>query len=96
MSYRIVCTIQKTPTHHNHIMGVGTGTDPSRADRQWTVTQVRAAIDQGTGFHTVSPSTGKTANVRKFDCDCGIKTIKSAPDAVLDNNLDNLRTCNFS
>lgn len=95
MAYRIVCTEQHRPTHHNHILGVGTGDDPTRAVQRWTVAEVRTAILNGTRFYTVSPSTGRIANVERFDCVCGIKTIRSTPDAIADNNLDNLRVCRW-
>lgn len=94
-SHRIVCTEQKRPTHHNHIMAVGTGETADKATERWTVEQVRSAILNGTRFYTVSPSTGKIANVERFDCACGVKTIRSSPDAVRDNNLDNLRICSW-
>ena len=94
--YRIVCTEQKKPTHHNHIMGVGTGDDPSKASQRWTVQEVRDAIARGHRFYTVGLRSGKVAFVERFDCSCGVKTIRSRPDAVTDNNLDNLRTCNWS
>jgi Protein of unknown function (DUF3892) len=96
-THRIVCTEQSSPGSygHGHILAVGTGSDPAGADERWTVQQVRAAIADGTRFYTVSPSTGKVADVTRYDCWCGIKTIRSTPDAVYDNNLDNLRLCNW-
>jgi hypothetical protein len=94
-SYRIVCTEQSDPgsAGHGHILAVGVGTDPTSATDRWTVAQVRMAIQDGDRFYTVSPSTGKVANVVRYDCWCGIKTIRSTPDAVDDNNLDSLRLC---
>lgn len=38
--YRIVCTEEEPvylPTTHAHIVAVGTGTDPERADTRWTL-----------------------------------------------------------
>jgi hypothetical protein len=96
-TYRIVCVNTEHP--HRHITQVGTGSDPDQAANRWTVSQVRAALANGDRFYTVSPSTGKTADVRADDCrinGCTIKTIRSTPDAVTDNNLDNLRICNWS
>jgi hypothetical protein len=58
-----------------------------------TVAAVRTSIGQGNRFYTVSPSTGKQADVRPFDCTCGVKTIRSHEDAMKDNNLDNLVAC---
>ncbi len=97
--YRIVCTEQKPfyqPTTHAHIVGVGTGLDPDKADRHWTLDEALSAMDRGDGFYTVSPSTGKTARVEKFTCNlCGRTFIRSTPDAIHDNNLDSLRRCRF-
>lgn len=93
-SYQIVCSELQNPTQHRHIVAVGTG-EPTRASRRWTVTEVRTALRSGDRFYTVSPSTGKVANVEAFDCACGYKTIRSTADAVVDNNLDNLRACRF-
>ncbi len=92
--YRIVCINTEHP--HRHITRAGTG-NPARADEVWTVAQVRSKIAQGDTFHTISPSTGRRAEVRSGDCNvdgCTVKTIRSAADAIADNNLDNLRACN--
>jgi len=92
--YRIVCVNTEHP--HRHITNVGTG-NPAMADRMWTVAEVRAALAKGETFDTISPSTGKRAEVHADDCkepDCTVKTIRSVGDTVTDNNLDNLRACN--
>ncbi len=86
--YRIVCTEQEPvyrPTKHAHIIAVGTGTDSKQANKGWTVDQVWAAIDRGDTFYTKGETSGKVAEVEKFTC-CGRKTLRSAPDAVKDNN----------
>jgi hypothetical protein len=95
---KIVCTEQSNPPApgHGHITAVGIGSDPTKASHRETVTQVRANLSNGVVYYTVSPSTGKVALVHTFDCRCGVKTIRSAPDAVRDNNLDNLRLCHFN
>jgi hypothetical protein len=89
--YRVVCTIQSDPprTGHGHILHVGTA-DGGRQP----VSTVRMRIDAGDFYYTVSPSTDKIARVDKFDCPvCDMRTIRSGPDAVADNNLDNLPMC---
>lgn len=95
---RIVCTEQSNPpaAGHGHIMAVGIGPDPSRAENRETVTQVRTNLANGDVYYTVSPSTNAVALVYAYDCSCGVRTIRSASDAVTDNNLDYLRLCNFS
>lgn len=97
--HRVVCTEQVPvyePTTHAHIVAVGTGEDPNKATRRWELREVLAAIDAGTTFYTKGSSSGKVALVRKVACyACGRYIIRSAPDAVADNNLDSLRRCNF-
>jgi hypothetical protein len=97
--YRIVCTEQEPvyqPTTHAHIVAVGTGTNPDAADKRWTLDRVLAAIDRGDTFYTKGTSSGKVALVRKVACPtCRRYIIRSAPDAVWDNNLDSLRRCRF-
>ena len=98
--YRVVCTEQSDPPAygHGHILAVGVTTDLSKtlADVRKDVATVRREIAYNqASYHTYSPSTGKWARVLPFDCSCGIKTIRSSADAVTDNNLDNLRLCNW-
>ncbi|MGO9198584.1 MAG: DUF3892 domain-containing protein [Acidimicrobiales bacterium] len=88
---RIVCVT--TEHAHRHIVKVGlnTGVD-------LTVKQVRERIDDGEKFQTHSPSTGENAEVKKDTCRkgdpaCTVETIRSAADAIADNNLDNLPVC---
>jgi hypothetical protein len=98
-AYRIVCTIQVPATAaptHQHIVEVGTGSDPNKADTRWTLAQVISAMDRGDTFYTLGVSSGKRAGITKFTCSwCTRIHIRSTPDAVPDNNLDNLRRCNW-
>ena len=98
-SYRIVCTEQEPfnePTSHAHIVAVGTGTDPDKADKRWTLDEVLSAIDRGDTFYTKGKQSGKTAIVEKYTCTlCRRMFIRSRPDAVTDNNLDSLRRCQW-
>lgn len=95
--YRIVCTVQVPADAHPRnakIVAVGTGTDADRAARRWEVKEVVAAMDAGDSFYTKGDRSGRVAEVEKYWCAvCGEWHIRSAPDAVLDNNLDSLRTC---
>lgn len=99
-SYRIVCTEQEPvnqPTTHAHIVAVGTGDDPNKASKRWTLADVIAAMDRGDTFYTIGTSSGKRASVVKVSCDvCRRTIIRSSADAVTDNNLDNLRRCNWN
>ncbi len=95
--YRIVCTRQEPldkPHDAAHIVSVGVGNDPEKADIPMTLKQVLEAMNSGDSFYTKSPSTGKEASVDPYECKtCRRSTIRSSPDAIKDNNLDNLRTC---
>ncbi len=95
---RIVCTEQEPvgQPHDAHIEAVGVGDDPTSADEQLTVGEVYRAMDRGDTFYTKSRKTGKEAEVHKYECGhCGKKTLRSDADATEDNNLDNLRECNW-
>jgi hypothetical protein len=96
--YRIICTNQEPvhlPTTHAHIVAVGTGVTPDHYDRKWTLDQVLWAMDQGDTFYTQGKETGRIAGVVKYECSqCRRIYIRSTPDAVRDNNLDNLLRCN--
>lgn len=95
--YRIVCVETEYP--QQHITHVGTGSDAGRATDRWTVGNVRSALRNGNRFYTYSPSTGLYADVEPYDVWTGthwVLTIRSTPDAVTDNNLDNLRVCNWT
>jgi hypothetical protein len=98
--FRIVCTEQEPvyqPTTHAHIVRVGTGDDPDRASQRWTLAEVIAGMDRGDVFYTRGKSSGAVALVEKYVCfQCRRTYIRSRPDAVADNNLDNLRRCNWS
>jgi hypothetical protein len=92
--YQIVCV--NTQHSHRHITNVGTGNAASGYSRLWTVESVRAALDDGDTFYTVSPSRGTVAEVYPDDCPidgCTVKTIRSRADKTADNNLDNLAGC---
>ncbi len=102
--YRIVCTDQSDPPAygHGHILGVGltdakAGPASDKATMKETVKEVRENIlYHRNEYYTYSASTGKWATVATFDCSCGVRTIRSGPDAVMDNNLDRLRLCSWT
>jgi hypothetical protein len=56
--------------------------------------EVLAAMDRGHSFFTQGNNSGKIAWIEKYTCArCRRTFIRSTPDAVTDNNLDNLRRC---
>lgn len=90
----VVCTNQDpSGASHDRAHIVQVGHQGTKEVLLEAVETVRRKLDAGHSYHTVSPSTGTRASVHKVDCRCGFKTIRSAADAVLDNNLDNLRAC---
>ncbi len=95
--YRIICTNQEPvgmPHDRAHIVGVGTGPSASSYTGYWTLQQVLDAMDAGHTFYTYGEKSGKSASVQKYICpNCTRTHIRSAPDAVTDNNLDNLSVC---
>lgn len=99
-TYRIVCTNQEPasePPQHAHIVAVGVGTDPNRATQRLSLAEVIQMIDRGDQFFTQGVQSGKVARVEKYVCPhCRRYHIRSAADAVKDNNLDNLRICQWS
>lgn len=98
MSYRIVCTIQEPrQANHDHarIIEVGTGSDPDKTPQRWALGEVLEAIAKNDVFYTRDRE-GNTAKVIPILCNtCNRWWIKSTPDATTNNNLDNLRSCNW-
>lgn len=99
MNYRIVCTEQEPasqPPQHAHIVAVGVGDDPNSAEDRFTLDEVIKKMDAGNKFYTKGVNSGKVARVEKYNCKyCRRTYIRSEPDATTDNNLDNIRTCNW-
>jgi hypothetical protein len=82
------------PNDRAHIVAVGTGSSASSSDKYWLLSEVLAAMDAGDEFYTFGETSRKTASVDKYVCPwCTQTHIRSTPDAVEDNNLDNLPSC---
>ena len=96
--YRIICTTQEpshVPHDRAHIVAVGTGSSASTYDKYWQLSEVLKAMDSNDTFYTFGELSRKTAEVEKYKCpNCADTHIRSAADAVKDNNLDNLPACN--
>lgn len=93
----IICSTKATSpgASHPHVTGVGISTNLEKYQKRMTVAEVRAAIRQGDRFYTVGDTSGKAALVELYDCPtCQVQTIRSAGDAVTDNNLDKMPGCN--
>lgn len=98
--YRIICTTQMPPQVPNdraHIVAVGTGSSASTYDRYWSLSDVLAAMDSGNTFYTFGETSQRKTFVGPYICGlCSERHIRSTPDAVTDNNLDNLPLCKTS
>ena len=96
-TYRIICTNQEPasqPPQHAHIVAIGVGTTTENYSQRFSLSQVIQMMDNGDQFYTLGPRSGKTARVEKYYCTyCRQYHIKSAADAVEDNNLDSLPYC---
>jgi hypothetical protein len=98
--YRIICTTQQPaqlPNDRAHIVAVGTiasGSTASAYSKYWQLSEVLKAMDSGDTFYTFGEKSRKTAEVEKYQCpSCAQTHIRSSPDHVTDNNLDNLPRC---
>jgi hypothetical protein len=96
-TYRIVCADQKSSgdsNQHTHIVAVGVGDDPNKAQRKWTLDEVLRGIERGDVFYTQGVNTGAVALVEAYTCaPCRRVHIRSAADKVTDNDLDRIRRC---
>jgi len=90
-----------TESAHRHIVKVHAKHVLESATDEWhplqvfTVSQVIAMMAAGTSFFTYSRFTGKIAYVNHDTCGvrgCRVKSLRSAPDAVGDNNLARITT----
>ena len=97
VEYRIVCTTQEPEGRSHdaaHIVLVGVGDNPDHAQQLLALKDVFKRMVEGHSFYTKSPSAGTKADVHQYNCKtCNKTTIRSSADAVLDNNLDSLRSC---
>jgi hypothetical protein len=91
--YKVVC-VERTPAvGHHHITGVGV-IRGSRPLEHKSVQEVRRAIKaKEDRFYTVDVATGEKVAVKRHKC-CGEKTIRSAADDALSDNLATLGSCN--
>jgi hypothetical protein len=94
--YRIVGIRKESydlPHVHDHVVIVGTE-KLAGYSKLWTITQVYNAMDQGDTFFTCGERSQEPAAVHKYKCPhCDEKTLRNIPEALPDNNLDNLPIC---
>ena len=97
-TYRVVCTEREAANAHPYvgrILAIGANDEGGTgATSRWLVREVVTALDAGHVFYTHGEQSGKTARVVKYWCTpCAQWHIRSTPDAVRDDNLDDLRAC---
>ena len=91
---QIVCMTIEGP--HRHVVRVGIGGTADNPEAIITVQDVQNAMDEGAFFYTVSPWTDDVAFVDKGSCAvpaCPVETICSDSEAIADNTLHSLATC---
>jgi hypothetical protein len=94
-SYRVECVDRpdSAAEHRRHLTGIGT-VEQDGTRRHWDdIAVVRDAMSEGDSFYTKSLMNEKMAAVEAYDCPCGVETIRSNPDHVAHNNLDNMVAC---
>jgi hypothetical protein len=89
--FEVICTNKSelTAGGHQHITQVGIGKKP------YSVGGIIKLIEDHDdySFYTVSPTTGRIAEVSPFPCHCGYMTLRSHSDGIWDDNLDRLNSC---
>jgi hypothetical protein len=94
-AYEIDCATKSgnpCTEREQHITRVGAKRVGGTKHRDWSVADVRRKIKNGDRFFTMD-TRGRAADVERYTCGCGRKTIRTRPDAVTTNNLDNLPAC---
>jgi hypothetical protein len=67
------------PPAHTHVVSLVTGRDPLHYERNWTVTEVRAAMSHGDAFYAESDGTAKVVEIECYICSiCGCEWIRSS------------------
>jgi len=98
MAHQIVCTTQLPADqshNHAHIVEVGEDTDgDGKAEKHLTLKEVLTMMDNHEIFFTIGEHSKKKIYVIEVNC-CDKRYIKTKPDNVLDNNLDELRECKW-
>lgn len=96
-AYQVVC-VDRAPAGwggHDHITHLGL--NGYGQVRRITVSEAVAQLSSpyGDRYYTISPSTGRRTEVVPAGCSvCGHRPhVRTAPDAVWDNNLESLRRC---
>ena len=95
-AYRVVCVEWQTfEDGHRHIVAIGTGNNPRKAEERWTMTEVLFSMRFGQDRFYTEDSDGRSAEVQRVVCDCGARTLGSVADGSRTPALSSLRQCRF-
>ncbi len=96
MRYQVICVNKGPAGTHEHITHLGLGNSTGWTRRitvAEAITQLRSPF--GDRYYTISPSTGREADVIEGGCEvCGQRPyVRTTADGIRDNNLSNLVFC---
>ncbi len=95
-AYRVVCVEWQTfEDGHRHIVAIGTGDNPGKAEERWTMTEVLFSMRFGQDRFYTEDSDGRSAEVHRVICECGARTLGSVADGAPTQALPSLRPCRF-
>ena len=95
-AYRVVCVEWQTfDDGHRHIVAIGTGNNPRKAEERWTMTEVLFSMRFGQDRFYTEDADGRSAEVDRAICDCGARTLGSVAGAIGTETLSSLRPCRF-
>lgn len=100
MNKRVVCTEQvpygACPESASIVATGVSSNGENYATERLTVPEILSEMDRGVFFYTYGETSKSVVAVLSFWCSrCGKRHIRTAPDAVWDNNLDSLRYCSW-
>jgi hypothetical protein len=94
-AYRVVCVEwQSFDDGHRHIVAIGTGDNPRKAEERWTMTEVLFSMRFGQDRFYTEDANGQSADVERVICDCGARTLGSVAAAGAEP-LSSMRPCRF-
>jgi hypothetical protein len=95
-AYRVVCVEWETlDDGHRHVVAVGTGDNPRKAEERWTTFEVLFSMKFGQDRFYTQDADGQSAEVERAVCECGARTLGSAVGAPGTETLSTMRPCRF-
>ena len=95
-AYRVVCVEWQTfEDGHRHIVAIGTGDNPGKAEERWNMIEVLFSMRFGQDRFYTEDADGRSAEVHRVICECGARTLGSVADEAPTQALSSLRPCRF-